>query len=184
MIYLGVDPGKEGGFATLYGDEVTLSKMPESDGELLAYARELHDRAKKMKEGVRIAMEKVGGYVGGGGQPGSRMYNFGDNNGAVRVSLKSVGFTPVLVTPQNWQKGLSIPPRKKRRLKVGVIHQEGETKEEWKSRLRRIAQELFPWVIIPTWGADALLIAEYLRRKEERRDEVNVRRLPRGDKRG
>jgi hypothetical protein len=95
------------------------------------------------------------------------MFTFGDNNGAVRMALVSVGLSPLLVTPQEWQARLTIPPRKKRRRQKGMLL-EGETKTEWKARLRRVAQGLFPWLVVPAWAADALLIAEYLRRKEEK----------------
>lgn len=174
MIYLGVDPGKGGGFALVDGVSVTLRRMPGTDEELIAVVRELHDFAEEGGKEVRVALEKVGGYVGGQGQPGSAMFTFGDNYGAVRLTLKSAGFSPRLVTPQEWQKGLSTPPRRKRRLRLGQVHQEGETREEWKSRLHRFAQKLFPWLVIPKWGADALLIAEYLRRKEEEGGEPDV----------
>lgn len=165
MIYLGVDPGKQGAFAAIQGETVHLHKMPTTDSEILVTLREVVDQASETPATIRVAMELVNGYVGEN-QPGSAMFNFGDNNGAVRMALTALGYPPILVRPQEWQKELDIPPRPKSQIVVGVRYP-GETKSQWKARLRRVAQELFPWVVVPAWAADALLIAAYLRKKEE-----------------
>lgn len=156
MIYVGVDPGAQGGFAVLENESILLRKMPNTDDQLLAFFRTVGD-----PRDTRVAMEKVGGYVGSA-QPGSAMFNFGDNNGAVRLAIKAADLDPVMVHPATWQKALGVPPREKRRK-----GSDGESREQWKARLKRFAESLFPWAKVPSYAADALLIAEWLRRKEE-----------------
>jgi hypothetical protein len=84
------------------------------------------------------------------------MFNFGANYGALRMALTAAGIPFEEVVPGVWQRGLNIPPRKKT-----------EGKTAWKNRLKAKAQQLFPSVKITLATADALLIAEFCRRKHE-----------------
>lgn len=60
------------------------------------------------------------------------------------------------VPPKRWQKGLNIPPKAK-----------GMKDTEWKNVLKSKAQQLFPEEKVTLANADALLLAEYCRRKQE-----------------
>lgn len=153
-VYLGIDPGASGGLACIALDNVEAVPMPESD-------RDLWDWFRWFMPGMKpfALVEKVGGYIGGNPVPGSAMFNFGTNYGKLLMALTAAGIPFETVTPQRWQKGLSIPPRKK-----------GEGKTAWKNRLKVVAQRLFPDVKVTLATADALLIAEHCRRSRERKD--------------
>jgi hypothetical protein len=102
-------------------------------------------------------VEKLTGYVGDAGNPGSAMFKFGTNYGGVRMALVAACVQFEQVTPQKWQKGLGIPHKEK-----------SESKVEWKRRLKAHAQRLFPTTMVTLATADAMLIAEYCRRNHGR----------------
>jgi hypothetical protein len=106
--------------------------------------------------------------------------------GTLLMALTAAGISFEEITPQVWQKALHIPPRKKgvkRRVpnpkkpsKMKTIVKGGETDRQWKGRLRNKAQQLFPSLEVwrGTIGnqlavADAILIAEFCRRRQEGR---------------
>jgi hypothetical protein len=161
-IYLAIDPGKGGGLAMLDGDRVVTTKMPADDAELLHWVRSHKGPWKH----CHAAIEKVGGYVGRseGGltgrerHTGSAMFQFGLNVGLCRMALVACGLKPLEVRPQDWQAGLGLSPRDKAAK---------ETRTAFKARLRATASRLFPGLRVTLLVADALLIAEYLRRLNE-----------------
>lgn len=158
--YLAIDPGKQGGIAFLSGrGDVEAIPMPATESDVWATIR------MYAGYGNCFAMiEKVGGYQGPGSEaPGSSMFNFGWGYGGLRMALIGNGIPFDTPTPQAWQKALSIPPRKKQAKKYI------ETKTQWKNRLKGIAQRLFPHLTVTLATADALLILEYCRRKQEGR---------------
>lgn len=155
--YLGIDPGLSGGLACLSLDPPDLEPV---GGKTL---RDLWDWFRHFEgrpvNHVFAFMEKVGGFVKTNGpQPGSAMFRFGQVAGQLEAFLVAARVPYELVTPQRWQSGLGIPPRKK-----------GESKGAFKNRLKQQAQRLFPDVHITLATCDALLIAEYGRRKREGR---------------
>jgi hypothetical protein len=112
--------------------------------------------------------------------------------GTLLMALTAAGIRFEEVRPQVWQKALGIPPRKKATKKVsstvvvdGTLVNVGkyrsvthniETDTQWKHRLRKKAQQLFPSLEVwrGTIGnqlavADAILIAEFCRRRQEGR---------------
>jgi hypothetical protein len=106
-------------------------------------------------EELAVVIEKVGGYVGGVGQPGSAMFNFGMSYGGLRAFVIALGVPEERfddVTPQVWMSRLGLPPRKK-----------SQSKTEWKNQLKSVAQALYPETKITLATADAVLIAEYAR---------------------
>jgi len=102
--------------------------------------------------------------------------------GTLLMGLTAAGIRFEEVRPQVWQKALGIPPRKKG-TKGSVLTASGkrkkvvhgaETDTQWKHRLRKKAQQLFPSLEVwrGTIGkqlavADAILIAEFCRRRQE-----------------
>lgn len=148
--YVGVDPGKTGGIARLdeAGAILSLDKMPESEADLLAILRgnlEVDGRTFALLESVH-AMP---------GQGVTSMFSFGENFGLCKGCLSGAGVPWELVRPVEWQRGLGIPKVK------------GEGREDRKRRLKAHAKRLWPddAKIITNATADALLIAEYCRRK-------------------
>ena len=151
---LGIDPGKNGGIVLLMAG-LEFNVMPDTE-------RDIWDQLKKVREITKgsavVYLEVVNGYQGEKtAAPGSRMFNFGWGYGGLRMAIIGNGLRLEEVRPQAWQKALGIPPRKKR---------EGETQTQWKNRLKAKAQQLFPEITVTLAIADALLIAEYGKRKE------------------
>jgi hypothetical protein len=179
-IYLAIDPGKGGGLAMLEGDRVVTTRMPPDDAELLHWIRS-HKGAPGQR--CQSALEKVGGYIarteggltGRERHTGSAMFQFGLNVGLCRMALVACGLKPLEVRPQDWQAGLGLFPRDKAAK---------ETRTAFKARLRAMASRLFPGLRVTLLVADALLIAEYLRRLNEgglvsRRSFGGPRKVPR-----
>jgi hypothetical protein len=125
--------------------------MPPTMPEILAW---LNDNRSTIAEQSFAVIERVGGYVRGVDAPGSAMFNFGKGYGALLMALCAAGVPHEEVTPNVWMRGLGVPPRKK-----------SEARKDWKNRLKMKAQQLFPREKVTLVTADALLIAEYCRRK-------------------
>lgn len=145
-VYIGIDPGKNGGIAVLGADGavVDLTKMPETPQGLLEFLG-------KWKDGSFCVLERVGGMPGNGG---SAMFNFGKGYGHLQMALLSLGIPTEDVTPNRWEKAYQL----------GSSGKYGKT--EWKNRLKGKAQQLFPGLgrQVTLATCDALLIAEYGRR--------------------
>ena len=148
---IAIDPGASGGFAWYDADgNPECIPMPQTEGDVLSAIRGL---AFGRKEPVAY-IEEVGGYVGGGGQPGSAMFTFGRGFGFILGCLMACGFRIELVRPQKWQKSLSIGTSK-----------DCENKAAWKRRLKSKAQQLFPTCNVTLKTCDALLLLNYATEK-------------------
>jgi len=95
-----------------------------------------------------VYLEKVGGYAGSKGAPGSAMFNFGRNVGFLLGLIASTKTRLIEVPPQRWQKTLQC----------GVKATYGTG---WKGHLKQIAQQRHPRQVITLKTADALLILEH-----------------------
>lgn len=141
MITIGIDPGKNGGIATIdeKGDAYA-DKMPETlqdlfellnsysvgyDGNCRAFIEQVHSSPQM---GVKSA------------------FTFGNGFGHLEMAMTACGIPFERIRPQVWQKALGCM-----------------TKGD-KNVSKRRAQELFPTLKITHSTADALLIAEYGRR--------------------
>lgn len=152
-IYLGIDPGKSGGIAWIFRSRTTAISMPSTERDIW----DVLEGMESLSSRAIAVIEKVGGYTGEG-QPGSAMFNFGWGYGGLRMALIAANIPFEEVTPQKWQKAMGISGRKKT-----------ESKTQWKNRLKAKAQQLFPELKVTLSTCDALLIAEYARRKTEGR---------------
>jgi hypothetical protein len=147
-VYMGIDPGKSGGIALLFGREVIAIRMPDTPADVLEWIR-------GYSSDCIACMEQVGGYAGEG-QPGSAMFNFGRGYGNLEMALLACEVSFELVSPRRWQKAMGISPRGKT-----------ETRTAWKNRIKETVQRLFPSEKVTLATADALLIALYRKRKCE-----------------
>ena len=146
-LFLGIDPGASGGLAVVSAIGQDSTAMPATERDAWDWIRSSYASC--------AAIEKVQGYIGPGTAfPGSAMFRFGQSYGFLRGCLIAAGISFEEVTPQRWQKGLGVAPRGKQ-----------ESKGAFKNRLKAKAQQLFPNVKVTLATADALLIAEYCRRK-------------------
>jgi len=148
--HVGIDPGASGAVAILDATTTIHSLNGVTDRitwEVFRY----FDPARTF-----AAIEANTGYVGGAGNPGSAMFKFGVSTGKLIGFLVAAGVPFETVTPRTWQKSLGITSRKRT-----------ESKSQFKRRLRERAERLFPSVKVTLATADALLIAEWCRRKRK-----------------
>jgi len=149
-VYMGIDPGKSGGLATIFGKEINCIKMPATEGDVLHWIK-----ANASFDSVCV-IEKVWGHIGGSGQPGSAMFKFGMGYGGLRMALLACSIPFEEVTPQRWQNAIMHSGRGKH-----------ESKTQWKNRCRAMAMQQFPGVNVTLATADALLIALFCKRYHE-----------------
>lgn len=149
--FIGIDPGASGGIAAKFPSGlIVFKKMPDT-------LEGIHDLCididcKCSQEGCPFpicAIELVSGFAGVQ-RPGSRMFNFGDNFGQLKMIAHTLGWAPILVRPQTWQSSLKIPSKGKE-----------ETDSQWKNRLKSHATKLFPGLSPTLKTSDALLILYY-----------------------
>ena len=138
MIYFGIDPGKSGAIAAIVGSRACTYKMPDTEGDILEFF-------SRVPKDSKILIERLHGMPG---MSGTAMFSFGRHYGSLRMGMLSLGLRFDDVPPQTWQKAL------------GCL-----TKGD-KNITKARAQELFPGVKCTHINSDALLIAEYLRRRE------------------
>lgn len=165
-IVVGVDPGKAGGISWITPSKViTATPMPEGEEELNDLVSSLEEvcdeeicNTQNPKIEIFVFIEQVGVMPG---QGISSAFTFGVGFGQLRQAFSI--FPREFIRPQVWQKGLQIPPTAKKG---------GETKVQFKDRLRVKARQLFPKLGCWDWGkgkqlavCDAILIMEFGRRK-------------------
>ena len=145
MIYIGVDPGKKGGYAIIEKDAVDV--FPWDDQGFI------ENMANAVNCGTCVAcVEKVGAHPG---QGVTSMFTFGQGYGYILGVLAVLGIGVQLVPPGTWKKEFSLIGKDKA---VSIA----------------TCRYLFPGVKLrPTEKcrkdsdgmAEALLMAEYARRK-------------------
>lgn len=145
MINIGIDPGKSGGIAVIDGNGMAYAhKMPETERDLLDSLMEI--RRNAVVEGVqcRAALEFVRTMPQNGVKAS---FTFGMSYGGLRMALIAAGIPFVEVLPRKWQGALGC-------LTGGD-----------KNVSKAAAQAMFPEQKITHAIADALLIAEWMRRQ-------------------
>jgi Holliday junction resolvasome RuvABC endonuclease subunit len=142
--YMGIDPGKSGGWAVLNQDGSVLKVGKNSA------VKELREQLDSRN--MRIMLEKVWsspqmGVVGA--------FSFGESFGYLQGLLFGRVYEPHIVTPQYWQREMGL---------IQKGRKQGEGDAAKKNANKAMAQKLFPNQEITHAWADALLIAEYCRR--------------------
>lgn len=137
--FVGIDPGKAGGIAFIFGNGGhTAMKMPETPQELAQLIRE-HRTEETWAYVERVSSSPQQGVVSA--------FTFGRGYGAILGVLAALEIPYDLVTPGVWQKAMGCLTR--------------GNKNVSKSR----AAAMFPSFKVTHWSADALLLAEYCRRQ-------------------
>jgi hypothetical protein len=159
-LYLGCDPGKQGGLVLIRGVEVVTAVALEKLGlrDVFAWI-ETAAQLGRYGGGITAVLEKVGGYLsdrpgnaeGGAGNTGHTMFQFGKAVGHLEMALVGAGIEYTEVVPRVWQATFAM-----KRFK-------GEKKEVWKNRLKAAASFLFPGTKFTKATADAALIAAHAR---------------------
>ena len=142
MRIIGIDPGKSGGLAWCVDGFMQCWPMPKTE----------HDIAKLIQDFSRFDdtfcfIEKVHAMPG---QGVTSMFTFGRGYGFLRGCLVSYKIPFDEVTPSTWQKALGCMSK-------------GD-----KNIPKAKAQQLFPDLNITLKTADAVLIAEWGRRKRDK----------------
>lgn len=139
MNILGLDPGASGGIALLTEDAAAVWKMPDTEADILEVLKGVADHRP-----IHAYLERTHSMPR---QGVASTFKYGMNYGLLRAYLFALGIPYETVTPAVWQRALGCLSK-------------GD-----KNVTKRKAQELFPQLQITHATADALLIAEYGRRK-------------------
>jgi len=146
-IYLGVDPGATGGICYVQGIcivKYTLANRTERD--VLDFLEGLPDW------NISAAIEYINPSIFGADKSAcSKLYG---SFKALRMALTATKIPFHEVKPSVWQRAVGVSPRPPRM-----------TQSRWKARLRTRAQEIYPREKITLAVSDALLIATYLKQK-------------------
>lgn len=156
MIYVGVDPGKKGGFAVIYYDlsgRQHVDVFPWDDDVFVREMAGWRDDFVAQESGGAVAcVEKVGAHPG---QGTVSMFSFGQSYGFILGVLAALGIGVQLIPPGTWKKEFSL---------IGKD----------KAASIEVCKRLFPGVNLLATDkcrkdsdgmAEALLMAEYARRK-------------------
>lgn len=145
--WIGIDPGKSGGLVELSRNRICMIPMPQTEKDIWEWFSGTLDGAKAIIEWIHPAIQGIGK------SPMSKLYG---NYMSLRMCLTAAEIPFEDVKPHAWQKYWQIPKRKK-----------AETRTQWKNRLKAKSQQVFPKEKITLATCDALLIAEFCRRKSE-----------------
>ena len=142
--YVGIDPGKGGGVATIYKNEVKVYKCPASVYDMaMMFALIMNETPPSH---MLVMIEKVWARPHDGR---SSVFTFAQNYGNWEGIVSSHEIQSHYVTPQKWMKAIGCPPKLK--------------KQERKNYLKDLAKKKYPQlgkkIILAT--ADAMLIADY-----------------------
>lgn len=148
-LYLGIDPGNSGAIAVLTERGNVVDSIRHDNTTDVDVANFL----KRMVDSERIEMAVIEKVHAMPAQGVSSTFKFGESYGKSQGMMLVAGIPFEYVTPRSWQKSLSIKKKQK-----------SESSNDFKKRLKGVAQRLFPDEKIVMANADAYLIAEYCRR--------------------
>ena len=108
MIYIGVDPGKKGGYAIIeqgISGQQIVEVYPWDDSEFVHKMRMLAEDDDIRNAGIIAAVEKVGAMHG---QGVTSMFSFGRSLGFIEGVLSGCWISYQLVPPNVWKKSFSL----------------------------------------------------------------------------
>jgi hypothetical protein len=179
-IIIAIDPGAVGGIIiSTQNSIISCNPMPETETDVVELIRSAYRESKSRQCEAVCIIEKVGGFAGGDGQPGSAMFNFGKGTGIIYGALLAFKIRVEEVTPQKWQRSLSLggklsvkieknfpkyPEFAYKEEKKRIARLNAGYKTDWKNKLKAEAQRLYPSVKVTLKTSDALLLLEYYKR--------------------
>lgn len=104
MTYIGVDPGKNGGYAVI--DDCGVRAYPWDD---VFFVSDMN--ALRTRQGIMAAVEKVGARPG---QGTVSMFSFGKSAGYIEGVLTALGIPYQLIPPATWKREFSLIGKDKR----------------------------------------------------------------------
>ena len=156
-----IDPGKNGALSYLQNGEVEAFNMPETEGDIVKLFMDTIGRKEPM-DTIEIFMEKLTGFCGGSGNPGSAMFTLAKYYWCWIFLAIAFDVRINLVTPQKWQKFLDFGTKGSVRGKT--TKEKYVINRDWKNKLKGEAQRLYPAIKVTLDNCDSLLILEYARR--------------------
>jgi hypothetical protein len=138
MIYVGIDPGKNGGVSGVVDDKLITFKCPNN---VDAMAIKFHDLV--YGHDVKLLIEKVHSFPG---QGVVSTFSFGQNFGQWEGIIASLPIDYAYVQPKKWQNFFNIKEKEKKIRKL---------------KLKQTAMDLYPDERITYAISDAILIMEY-----------------------
>ena len=155
MIYVGVDPGKKGGFAITHIDLSGKQQVDVYPWDDDAFVREMagwrDDFAAQESGGAVACVEKVGAMHGQGVRS---MFSFGKSAGYIEGVLSALGIPYQLIPPATWKKEFSLIGKDKK-ASIEVCHRLYPNVGLFPTEKSRVCSDGM---------ADALCMAEYGRR--------------------
>lgn len=117
MIYIGVDPGKKGGYAVI-GDDGSYKAYPWDDAQFLMHMSGLTMMRDLEGHKLVAAVEKVGAFSGQGVKS---MFSFGHSLGYIEGVLAAFGIPYQLIPPATWKRSFSLIGKDKK-ASIEVCH--------------------------------------------------------------
>ena len=144
-----IDPGKSGAIVAEWQGKIQCHKMPDTPKDIYDILSIYHPFIGQTDNTATCYLEFVHGMPGQGGQA---MFTFGKGYGWLEMALLALEIPTITITPQKWQKPLSLGTQ------TSCL-----SKQEWKNKLKAKTQQLFPSIPIELWNADALLMLHYVK---------------------
>lgn len=141
-LVMGIDPGKGGGIAVVDAETLELVDVVALPDTIT----DINDFIESYKEAHSVYIETVHSMPK---QGVASTFTFGMYYGYVKMAAVAHKIRSIDVLPTKWQQ------------KLGVKSKKDESYSEHKSRLKGLAQQLFPKAKVTLKNADALLIAYY-----------------------
>ena len=142
-VFIGIDPGINGGIAIIYNDAYTVQKCPNTIQEMADVIITLKDQAPNLP--MYAIIEKCHSMPGNSGRS---MFTFGCNYGQWLGILAVLRIPYIEVIPNKWMKHYGSMPKERK---------------DRKNHIKHLAQQRYPDVKITLATADAMLIAHYLK---------------------
>lgn len=183
MNLLAIDPGSAGGFAWRSPNGTTLiEKMPDTQPDICRSIKRIHENTAGIDA---CYIEDLPRFIPTGGKdemPSSRMGTMFENFGIAKGCLMTLEIRMIMVTPQKWQKALSLGSKGLQRAAPGASKEERvavrqfneRAKREWKRKLKEEAQRRFPSLDVTLNVCDALLILEFARMCENQQEASRI----------
>jgi len=160
--FLGADPGEKGAVAVInsLGRPVFVQKMPANAYKLLEMLRSI--KVKPTMSAIERIDPRPTGYMDkkSGKWVSSILRStciiYGDFL-QLHMAMIACDMDPLVIGPKDWQSSLEITKKAK-----------WESNPDFKRRLKTEAEGIFPGTKVTLINCDALLLAEYCRRRRER----------------
>jgi len=144
FLYIGIDPGVNGGIAWRVDGKTYAVKMPPTPVDIVNLLRQFQQTNRIVELFLEIPPLFAGRNI-----PGSAIAKLMGNAEGIYFAALSMGFKIHRVAPAAWLKAHPVGTKGKR------------TTTQWKNSLKARAGDLFPdGVPITLWSADALLILD------------------------